>query len=201
MNRPLPLATKQWPPEMRAAIAAMNPPDARYSVAASPDRPAAMATLGTLAHHPALAAAFGAFNGHVLRATTLTERHRELIVLRVAAVRQCSFEWTQHVFLALEAGIDHEEIGRVAYGPNAPFWSAFEATLLRSVDELLNDGIMTDDTWNALAEEFSTQQLLDLMFTVGAYFTVALMMRCFDLQLDDNTAELLDNTRNRRAAE
>jgi AhpD family alkylhydroperoxidase len=185
---------------MREALAAMNPPHARYAVAPSADRPAAMATLGTLAHHPALARAFGTFNGHVLRATTLSERQRELLVLRVAAIRQCGYEWVQHVFLGLEAGIDHEEIARVAFGPDAPFWSPFEAALLRSVDELLGDAVISEPTWNVLSEQLSVEQLLDLMFTVGAYETVAFMMRCFRLELDDNTAELLERTRTRTGA-
>ena len=54
---------------------------------------------------PELAQAYHTFNGHVLFGTTLSTRQRELLVLRVAAVRQCAYEWNQHVVLAGDAGL------------------------------------------------------------------------------------------------
>ncbi len=61
--------------------------------------------LGMLARYPALAQAFNTFNGHILFATSLSPRQREMLVLRVAAVRQAIYEWKQHVVLAADAGL------------------------------------------------------------------------------------------------
>ena len=191
MARIEPLAIREWPPEMRDALAAMNPPNPRYVVEKKEGRPKAMNTLGSLAHHPALARAFFTFNGHLLMATTLTERQRELLVLRTAAVRSCGYEWMQHVFVGRDAGLDDEEISRIAFGPDAPFWTDLEASMLRAVDELIGGGAITDDTWAALSKELDTQQILDLIFTVGAYETLAYMMRSLDLELDDEFEDLM----------
>ena len=86
---------------MRDALAALLPPNPRHPFPPRDDsRPKGLNVLGTFARHPALAQAFHTFNGHVLFATTLSPRQRELLVLRVAVLRDCAYEWAQHVLLA-----------------------------------------------------------------------------------------------------
>jgi alkylhydroperoxidase family enzyme len=181
--RPLPPA--EWPKSMRDALAALRPPDPRHPLPKQGgDRPKGLNVLGTLARHPALARAYHTFNGHVQFATTLSVRQRELLVLRVAAVRHAEYEWAQHVVLARDAGLDDGEIARVADGPNAPGWAPLEAAMLRAVDELVRDATIGDTTWDALAGELDEQQLMDLVFTVGAYEVLAMAFRSFGVELD-----------------
>ncbi|MBL7496365.1 carboxymuconolactone decarboxylase family protein [Frankia sp. CNm7] len=190
MARIEPLTIKQWPPRMRQALAAMLPPEPRHPRPVREDRPMSMNTLGTLAHHPALSQAFFTFNGHVIMATTLSERQRELLVLRVATLRQSAYEWAQHLYMGRDAGLTDEEIARISWGPDAPFWTPLESALLRAVDELVADGAISQPTWDVLASDLDAQQLLDVIFTVGAYETIAWMMRSFDLALDPELIEL-----------
>jgi alkylhydroperoxidase family enzyme len=195
MARIDPLPIREWPPAMREALAAMLPPAPRHPQPVSEGRPGSRNTLGTFAHHPALTQAFLTFNGHVLLATTLSERQRELLVLRVAARRQSAYLWAQHVFMGTDAGLSDEEIGRIAFGPDAPFWEPVDAALLRAVDELVDDGTISEATWATLASELDAQQLLDTIFTVGAYETVAWMMRSFALEIDDDIPDLFARKR------
>jgi alkylhydroperoxidase family enzyme len=182
-----PLPPKEWPDEMRAAIAALAPPEPRHPLPGRrPDRPKGMNVLGTLARYPALTRAYHTFNGHVQFATTLSIRQRELLVLRVAAVRRAAYEWAQHVVIARDAGVDDGEIARIAEGPDAPGWSPLEQAMLRAVDELLADATITDPTWKALAGELDERQLMDLVFTVGAYEVLAMALRAFGTPLDDD---------------
>ena len=139
-----------------------------------------------LALHPALARAFNTFNGHVLFATTLSARQRELLILRVAAVRQAAYEWRQHVVLADDAGITPDEVARIAEGAAATGWSLFEGALISAVDELLSDAKVTDETWEVLAAVLEVEQLMDVVFTVGAYDLLAMAFRSFDVPLDDD---------------
>ena len=195
MARVEPLPIKQWPPEMRDALANMLPAEPRHPRPVSEGRPGSRNTLGTFAHHPTLARAFFGFNGHILMGTTLSERQREVLVLRIATRRQSAYLWAQHVFMGNDAGLSDEEIGRIAYGPDAPFWTAEDAALLRAVDELIDDGVIGQTTWDVLATGLTTEQLLDLVFTVGAYQTIASMMRSFDLAIDDDIPALFDRKR------
>jgi alkylhydroperoxidase family enzyme len=171
---------------MRAALAALRPANPRPPLPQTKDRPKALNALGTLARHPALTAAFNTFNGYILFASTLTPRQRELLVLRVATRRGSAYEWEQHRVLAGDVGLDPVEVERIAAGPDASGWSPFESAMLRAVDELIGDGEITDPTWQLLAAEFDDQQLMDLVFTVGAYEILALAFRSFRIELDDD---------------
>lgn len=199
MARIEPLGRDEWPKEMGAAMAALVGPAGRHPRPRQEDRPAAENTLGTFAHHPVLARAWMTFNGHVLFGTTLSERQREILILRVAAMRKSGYEWIQHLYMGRDAGLDDEDIGRIAFGPEAPFWTELEAALLRSVDELIGDGRLSEATWTALAKELDTQQILDVIFTVGAYEILAWMFRSFELGIDKNTIELHARSKRRRA--
>jgi alkylhydroperoxidase family enzyme len=172
---------------MRDALAALRPAEPRHPFPErGGDRPKGLNVLGTLARHPALTRAYHTFNGHVLFATTLSERQRELLVLRVAAVRGSEYEWRQHVVLGRDAGLDPDEIARIAAGPGADGWSPLDAALVAAVDELLADAAIGDATWATLAGELDEQQLMDLVFTVGAYDALAMALRSFGVQLDDD---------------
>jgi alkylhydroperoxidase family enzyme len=182
-----PLPPEQWPEEMGQALAALRPPNPRHPFPSRrEDRPKGLNALGTLARHPALTRAYHAFNGHVLFASTLSVRQRELLVLRVAHTRRAEYEWAQHVVLAGDAGIDGRDIARVAEGPDASGWSPVERAMVRAVDELLDDAMVADDTWAILASELDEQQLMDLVFTVGAYDLLAMAFRSFGVELDDD---------------
>jgi alkylhydroperoxidase family enzyme len=166
----------------------MAPPTRPRPTPAGTPRPKGLNVLGTFAHHPDLTAAFMTFNAHVLLASTLTGRQRELAVLRVAALRKSGYEWAQHVVLAGDVGIDDGEVARVAIGPDGPGWSPFEQSLLRAVDELVADATISDATWSVLSDTFDTRQVLDLIFTVGAYDALAMALKTCGTPLDDDLA-------------
>jgi hypothetical protein len=54
------------------------------------------------------------------------------------------------------------------------------------VDELFYDGFISDPTWASLAARFQTPQLMDLVFTVGAYKMLAMALNSFGMQLDSD---------------
>ena len=187
MGRVDPIPPGEWPPEMADAIAALRPPNPKNPLPSrDPSRPKGLNALGLLAHHPELATAYHHFNGHILFASTITPRQRELLILRVAALREAAYEWAQHAVLAGDAGITDAELEHIRSGPGAGCWSAFEAALLTAADELVRDACLSDGTWTTLAAELDTQQLMDVVFTVGAYDLLAMAFRTFGVELDDD---------------
>ena len=149
MPRIPPLPPEEWSPEMSEAIAALRPENPRHPLTRRKGRPKALNALGTLARHPELAKAFNTFNGHILFSSTLSPRHRELLVLRVAKVRDSEYEWAQHAILAGDAGLDADEVARIAVGPDAPGWSTLDGAMVRAVDELIGAGTVSDATWGS----------------------------------------------------
>jgi AhpD family alkylhydroperoxidase len=173
---------------MRGALAAMRPDEPRHPLPIREGRPKALNALGVLAYNPSLTEAFNAFNGHVLFSSSLSPRERELLVLRVASVRRCDYEWAQHSILGRDAGLAVEEIKRVALGPDAEGWSDLDRAFIRAVDELIEDAALSDATWALLAQNLDEAQILDLVFTVGAYDLLAMAFRSFHIDIDDDLA-------------
>jgi alkylhydroperoxidase family enzyme len=182
-----PLPPDEWPPEMGEVIAAIRPSNPRHPFPRrDPGRPKGLNVLGMLAQHPALAVAYNTFTGHILFGTTLSPRQREMLILRVASVRQAIYEWKQHVVLASEAGLTTDEVTRIQLGADAIGWSSLDGALISAVDELVRDARVTDQTWEVLAAHLDVQQLMDLVFTVGAYDALAMAFRTFAIPLDDD---------------
>lgn len=182
---------KQWSKELLDATASLRVPPDGSLPAEPPGRPRGMATIESYAHHPALAQAFFPFNGHVLHGTTLTQRLRGMLVLRVAAQRHCDYMWNQHFYTGRTLGLTDDEMRRL--GESADHWSftPLESAALTAVDELVAEGVISDDTWQVLAAELDEQQLLDLIFTIGCYETVTYFMRSLNLEPDPVVAALL----------
>jgi len=139
----------------------------------------------TLANHPKLMKRWMVFANHVLFKNTLDERQRELAILRVGWLCRSEYEWAQHVVIARNAGISDGEIERVTAGPDADGWTDEERAILAAADELHADAFVSDSTWADLSRHLSTQQLMDLVFTVGQYHVVSMALNSFGVQLDD----------------
>lgn len=86
-------------------------------------------------------------------------------------------------------GLSDAEIRRIAAGPDAEGWDPFDAALLSAADELHDDAFISDDTWAALAERYSTQQLMDAVFTVGQYHIVSMALNSFGVQFEPETTD------------
>ena len=135
-------------------------------------------------HHPNLTRRWTPFAGHVLHKQSVPERERELRILRVGWLNESEYEWAQHVEIARRNGIDDAEIERIRQGPGAG-WNAHEAALLQVADDLFEHSVVSDKTWDTLAARYSTEQMMDLVFTAGQYTLVCWALNSFGVPLDD----------------
>lgn len=135
-------------------------------------------------NHPDLTRRWSPFAGHVLRKQTLPPRERELLILRVGWLNQSEYEWAQHVEIARRTGITEAEIDRVRRGPGAG-WNAHETALLQAADDLFADSVISEQTWATLATGYTTEQMMDVVFTAGQYTLVCWALNSFGVPLDD----------------
>jgi 4-carboxymuconolactone decarboxylase len=138
----------------------------------------------TMANHSELFKRWLVFANHVLGKSTLPVRERELIILRIGYLCKSGYEWGQHVLIARRAKISDAEIRDIKVGPTAKRWSEADRLLLQATDELHADAHIADATWQGLAQHFSTQQLMDIVFTVGQYNLVSMALNSFGVQAD-----------------
>jgi alkylhydroperoxidase family enzyme len=139
----------------------------------------------TLAHAPKALARFLEWGGYVLsRRNSLPAREREIVILRTGFLCRSGYEFTQHTRIGLQAGLSQDEIEAIKRGADAPGWSAAEQALIRASDELHKDQFISEATWAALGEHFDQKQRMDVVFTVGQYTQVSMMLNTFGVQLD-----------------
>ncbi len=188
MSRIPPIPPREWSKQTsEALLAAYRPTNPRHPVSPrDPESPKGINAMGVLAHHPELTEAFNHLISHALYFTTISPRQRELLVLRVAHRRHARYEWGQHAYLAAKAGLTQDEIERIRADNGLEGWDTLDAALLSAADELVADARIGDETYAVLSGELDTQQLMDIVFTVGAYEVFAMAMRTFDVDLDDD---------------
>jgi 4-carboxymuconolactone decarboxylase len=138
----------------------------------------------TLLRHPGLYRRWMRFGDHVLSKSTLGARERELLILRIGCLCASAYEVHQHTRIGKQVGLSDEEIARIRVGPEAVGWDEFDRTLLRAVDELHADSCIGAATWAALAARYNTQQLIDVIMTVGQYTMVSMALNSLGVQIE-----------------
>lgn len=180
-----PLPRERWDDEARAAMTSGLPDSvARRFFGTGDDAMQVPNALCTFANHPALATPFLAFNNILMSSRVLERRPRELMVLRVAWRSSSMYEWAQHVKLAPRFAITPEEIEAIAQGADSNVWTPLEKDLLQATDELIDRYRISDETWARLADHLDARQLMEVVFTVGTYTTLAMAFNSFGLELD-----------------
>lgn len=138
-----------------------------------------------LMQHPTLTRAWSKFASYILSdQQTLNARDREIAILRIGWLNQAPYEWEQHVRIAKAAGITDDEIERIGKGPKAG-WNRHDAALIQAADDLFEHSVVSDETWKTLAERYNTQQLMDVVFTIGQYNLVSWALNSLGVPLDD----------------
>lgn len=141
--------------------------------------------LGIYAWHPDFIKGWMPFSNH-LRHSTLSDRHREMAILRTTWLGYGEYEWVQHEWMSKASGaLTDAEISALSTGPSDPLWSDDDAALVRAIDEMVLHKRVSDETWAAVASQLDRQQLIDLVFTVGTYDMHCMAFNVLGLQLDE----------------
>jgi len=138
----------------------------------------------TMANHPALAKDWLQFGAHILSRSTLPAREREILILRIGWLCRSEYEWAQHARIGKAAGLTDVNLQQIMDGPDATGVADHDRLLMQAVDQLHEDAFIADDTWATLAKTYNTQQMMDLVFTVGQYNMVSMALNSFGVQLD-----------------
>ena len=116
--------------------------------------------------------------------STLSPRHRELLILRTAWLCQASSIWADHAPLARTVGITPLELESIAKGPNAEGWDPFESSLLSLADELFRHSSVQNVTWTELADRYDLYNLFDAVMVVNEYTLLGMLYNSWGVQPD-----------------
>jgi 4-carboxymuconolactone decarboxylase len=147
--------------------------------------------VATYLNYPLLAEHILPFEHYVSSDSTLSPRHRALLGLRTAWLTRSNYLWAHWAMAPRRAGLTSDELRRVAQGPDTRGWDGFDATVLRAADELHVDSFVSDATWKALSARFNTNQMVDLVDTVGTLTMQAGAINSLGVEIESNATERL----------
>ncbi|MBF6620860.1 MAG: carboxymuconolactone decarboxylase family protein [Patulibacter sp.] len=138
----------------------------------------------TLGHQRKLFRGWLRFAGRLMPGGTLPRRESELVILRVAQLRSCAYEFEHHVRLGRRAGVTAADVDRIRQGPDADGWSPRERILLRAVDRLHRDQDLDDAAWDELRSELDEPTAIELCLLVGHYEMLATVIHTLRIAPD-----------------
>ncbi|WP_137726448.1 carboxymuconolactone decarboxylase family protein [Prescottella subtropica] len=120
----------------------------------------------------------------LLPGTKLTRFEIEVVVLRVAHLRDCRYEMDHHLRLGRRAGVTPQILGRILDGPDHPDWSPRFRAMLAAADRLVTTDAIDDATWSVLAEHLDERRLVEFCLLVTQYDGLATTIGALRIQPD-----------------
>lgn len=136
----------------------------------------------TLARQRGLFRGWLFFASRMMPGGKLARRDCELVILRVAHKRACSYELDHHVRIARKIGISDETVERVFQGPSS--FEGRDRALLTAVDALLEKGDLDDERWSALRAHYDEPRIIELCMLVGHYEMLAKTIATLRIERD-----------------
>jgi alkylhydroperoxidase family enzyme len=148
--------------------------------------------LTTFVHHPDLARSYLSFNRYLLMSSTLPVRLRQIAIMRVAWLKKGRYVWASHLRTSLRNDLCGDDFPPIKEGEHSPHWTNEERYILRATDQLMENTDLDDATWSLLCEFLETKQVLDFLFTVGAYSLLSLVCNAIRIEREPELLELVE---------
>ncbi|QIS16191.1 carboxymuconolactone decarboxylase family protein [Nocardia arthritidis] len=124
------------------------------------------------------------FSGRLMPGGRLPRHESELVIIRVAHLRECAYEMDHHIRLGKRAGVTEEILERLRTGPSAPEWSAKHRALLTAVDQLVGTRDIDDATWAELAAHYDERMLIEIVLLINQYEGLASTITALRIERD-----------------
>lgn len=146
-----------------------------------------------LANHPKLAVAFQAMSHVVLFQGAVSERDREIAIIRTGALTRSEYEWGMHVSIYAEkCRLTEPQIQELTCTASwkelsDALWTPAEKLIVRMVDELHKHSTVADDTWQQLIATWPQDQVIELVFASSFYHMAAFFLNTAAVPLEDGS--------------
>jgi 4-carboxymuconolactone decarboxylase len=110
---------------------------------------------------------------------------REMAILMAARYWTAHYEWNAHKTAALQAGLNPAIVTAIAEGQTPKSMQANEAAMHRFCSELLHTTRVSNDTFAAAKAAFGEQGVAEIIFTLGYYSTVSMLLNVDEYPLPD----------------
>jgi 4-carboxymuconolactone decarboxylase len=144
-----------------------------------------MHLFGTLGQHKRLFLAMLPYSGALLRGR-LPRADTELVILRVAHLRNSQYELQHHRVMGRRRGLDDQMQEKIFAWPDASDGlTDRQRALLSATDEFINNRSISAEVWQQLSSHLDRRQLIEFCMLAGQYDGLAATMSALDIPLDN----------------
>ena len=158
--------------EIRAVVGDFYDPDRALNVI--------KAMAGTEDMYPALIGMVKAIFG----TPTIDDKHREIIILRSAAILDVPYEWQANEVMARNAGLSSQEIEAVAADGPVEGIDKEYVVICTAADELLRSGTLTDTTPGTMLDMFGHTATRKYVATIAWFSLLSLFLNGLRVPLE-----------------
>ena len=154
-------------------------------LAAMLDEMPKVAPTSMLAHSPGLAQQVLRMTQTQFTELELSLRHRELLILTVAALVDCEYEYRQHVPISMDAGIKPALRVAIWEGVVDPDeLTDSERALLEFIAEVVASPRVPDSTMGSVASHFSEREVVEILQLIGFHWGFGRLCTVLDIEIE-----------------
>ncbi len=122
-----------------------------------------------MGHLPFIGLNYQRMGNSILKGEELSSKIRELAILRVGAINNSRYEFTQHTRIGLREGLTQQQIKEISEWQKSKSFSDAERAVLAYADEMEKNIQVKDATFNNLQKYFNEHQIVELTAAIGYY--------------------------------
>ncbi len=113
----------------------------------------------------------------------------ELIIMRTAQIVGSTYEINQHIPLMKMCGYSDAQIAALPAWQASSLFDDQERATLRYVEQMAHGGDVDDPTFAGLQKFFTTQEIVEITYTVGSYYANGLLTKALRIQVENDGRE------------
>lgn len=150
-----------------------------------PARTGSLLAFRVIANHPDLVRGIFTQHAALRHGGRLSERHRELLIMRVAWRAASAYEWSQHWSVAIGAGVPPDHLLRVRQWHEADCFSPADRAVLQAVDDVLEQDEVLPASWERCCEALGDPLLaLEVVVAIVHWRGLAVLFRSLAIPLE-----------------
>jgi AhpD family alkylhydroperoxidase len=124
------------------------------------------------------------YSSRLMPGGRLPRRESELVILRIATLRECEYERRHHVRIGRRAGVTPAQIDHLV-DETWSGWTPREQAMFAAVDQFVDERYIDDPTWVTLSGHLSEPELIELLLLCGQYDSLATVLLTLRIQPED----------------
>jgi alkylhydroperoxidase family enzyme len=135
-------------------------------------------------HAPKFAQAAGTMAFTIRFYAKTPRRLLELVIMRTAQIVGSAYELNQHTPFMKMCGYSDAQIAALPAWQTSMLFDDKERAMLGYVEQMAHGGDVDDSTFATLAKFFTPQEIVEITYTVGSYYSNGLLTKALRIEVE-----------------